>query len=127
MKFKQYILLVACTIGFVTINFAQHRRVPIKNGIGIQGGLTQFDLFTDNFETKPGNGWIAGGSATVELPHKFYNMSYSIQLSENTIGISSRPFAFKLSQILAVLLSCQTIALYIAFPVFLSQTTVVSL
>ncbi|MFD2542923.1 outer membrane beta-barrel protein [Lacinutrix gracilariae] len=93
MKFKQYILLVACSIGFVTINFAQHRRVPIKNGIGIQGGITQFDIITDNFNTKKGNGWIGGASATVELPHKWYNMSYSIQLSENNIGIAARPFA----------------------------------
>ncbi|MDO6595844.1 hypothetical protein Q4512_02895 [Oceanihabitans sp. 2_MG-2023] len=93
MKFKQYILLVVLSVGFVTINFAQHRTVPIKNGLGIQGGLTQFDIITDNFETTAGNGWIGGGSATVDLPHKFYNMSYSIQLSENTIGIASRPFA----------------------------------
>lgn len=91
MKFKQYILLVAFSIGFVTINFAQHRRVPIKNGLGIQGGLTQFDIITDNFDVQKGNGWIGGGSATVDLPHKFYNMSYSIQLSENTVGIAARP------------------------------------
>ncbi|QRM88693.1 hypothetical protein FG167_05425 [Lacinutrix sp. WUR7] len=91
MKFKQYILLVALSIGFVTINYAQHRTVPIKNGVGILGGLTQFDIMTDNFDTKAGNGWIAGGSATVDLPHKFYNMSYSIQLSENTVGIAARP------------------------------------
>ena len=98
MKFKQYILLVACTIGFVTINFAQHKTVPIKNGVGIQGGLTQFDIITDNFDTKKGNGWIAGGSATVELPHKIYNMSYSIQLSENTIGIAgTSPFALAIT------------------------------
>ncbi|WP_452230558.1 hypothetical protein [Lacinutrix sp. MEBiC02404] len=91
MKFKQYILLVAFSMGFVTINFAQHRTVPIKNGVGIQGGLTQFDIITDNFDTQKGNGWIAGGSATVDIPHKFYNMSYSIQLSENTVGIAARP------------------------------------
>lgn len=98
MKFKQYILLVAFSICFVTINFAQHRTVPIKNGLGIQGGLTQFDIITDNFDTKKGNGWIGGGSATVDLPHKFYNMSYSIQLSENTIGIAASPTLLRLSE-----------------------------
>ncbi|MDX1773006.1 hypothetical protein DFR65_101595 [Oceanihabitans sediminis] len=91
MNLKQYILLVACTIGFVTINFAQHRQVPIKNGLGLHGGLTQFDIITDNFETQKGNGFVVGGSATVDLTHKWYNVSYSIQLSENTIGIAARP------------------------------------
>lgn len=92
-KCKHYILLVAILLGFVTTNFAQHNRVPITNGIGIQGGLTQLDIITDNFETKKGNGWIGGASATVDIPHRWYNMSYSIQLSENTIGIAARPIA----------------------------------
>jgi len=91
MKFKQLILLVAFVIGFVTISFAQHRRVPIRNGIGIQGGITQFDIITSNFDTKKGNGWTAGGSATVDIPHKWYNMSYNLQFSENTVGIAARP------------------------------------
>jgi len=93
MKKTQFILLVACTLCFVTISFAQHKRYAIKNGIGLEGGLTQFDIITDNFETKNGSGWLGGASATVELPHKWYNISYSIQLSENTIGISARPLA----------------------------------
>jgi hypothetical protein len=91
MKKKQYILLVALCIGFVTLSFGQHKRYAIKNGIGIQGGLTQFDIITDNFETTKGNGWIGGLSATVDLPHKWYTVSYNIQLSENTIGIMARP------------------------------------
>lgn len=98
MKKTQFILLVALTIGFVTNNFAQHKRYAIKNGIGLQGGLTQFDILTSNFETKQGNGWIGGGSATVELPHKWYNFSYNIQLSENTVGISARPTALITSE-----------------------------
>ena len=88
---KRYILLVALCIGFVTTSLSQHRRYAIKNGFGIQGGLTQFDIMTDNFETKKGDGWIGGLSATVDLPHKWYTVSYSIQLSENTLGISARP------------------------------------
>ena len=31
-----------------------------------------------------GDGWIGGMSATVGLPHKWYNVSYGMQLSENT-------------------------------------------
>ncbi|MGB1309118.1 MAG: hypothetical protein ACPG6B_09420 [Oceanihabitans sp.] len=91
IKFKQYILLVVCTIGFVTINLAQSNSVPITNGIGVYGGLTQFNIITDNFKTKKGAGWIAGASATVDIPHRWYNMSYSIQLSENIVGIEARP------------------------------------
>jgi len=93
MKFKQYILLVALTIGFVTISFSQHGTVPIKNGFGIQGGITQFDIITDNFDTESSNGWIGGMSATVDIPHKWYNASYSIQFSENYVRIFGRDFA----------------------------------
>jgi len=88
MQIKQLILLVAITVSFVTNGWSQHGRTyNIVNGIGISGGITQFDILTDNFETKQGNGWLAGASATVDIPHKWYNMSYSIQLAENTIGI----------------------------------------
>ncbi|OUS02377.1 hypothetical protein A9Q86_03790 [Flavobacteriales bacterium 33_180_T64] len=91
MQNKHLILLVVLCIGFVTTSVAQHTRYAIKNGIGIQGGLTQFDIMTDNFDTVKGDGWLAGLSATVDLPHKWYTVSYSIQMSENTIGILARP------------------------------------
>ena len=91
MKLKQLILLVALTIGFVTKSFSQHQRYAIQNGIGIQGGITQFDIITDNFETKKGTGWLAGASATVDIPHKWYNVSYNIRLSENYLDISGGP------------------------------------
>jgi len=93
MKFKRYTLLVALTIGFVTISFSQRGTIPIKNGFGIQGGITQFDIITDNFETATSNGWIGGMSATVDIPHKWYNMSYSIQFSENYVEIFGRTLA----------------------------------
>jgi len=96
MKKTQFILLVAFAIGFVTLGFAQRRPhgvVAIKNGFGIEGGITQFDIITDNFVTEQGKGWLFGASATVDIPHKWYNMSYIIQLSEHTIGISAKnPF-----------------------------------
>lgn len=91
MQNKQLILLVALCIGFVTTALSQHSRYAIKNGIGVQGGLTQFDITTENFQTIKGDGWIGGLNATVDLPHKWYTVSYSIQLSENTLGISARP------------------------------------
>lgn len=52
MKKPKLHLLVAVSILFVTLGYAQHKRYAIKNGIGIQGGFTQFDIITDNFVTK---------------------------------------------------------------------------
>ncbi|MDT0558027.1 hypothetical protein RM697_05190 [Ichthyenterobacterium sp. W332] len=89
MKFKYRILLVALCTCFVTKIDAQHRRYKIQNGIGITGALTQYNLVTDNFNTKKGNGWLIGASATVDLPNKWYNMSYIIQLAENKLGIET--------------------------------------
>lgn len=80
-------------MAFVTLTYAQHKRYAIKNGVGIQGGVTQFDIITDNFVTKKNTGFIGGLSASVDIPHKWYNVSYNILLSENNIDIA----AFSLS------------------------------
>ena len=93
MKFKQYTLLVALTIGFVTASFSQHKSYRITNGFGVMGGITYFDIQTDNFITKQSNGFIGGMTATVDIPHKWYNISYGMQLSENHIEVSARPTA----------------------------------
>lgn len=89
MKNKQLFLLVAICIGFVTNNFAQHGNYRIQNSIGINGGITQFDIITDNFKTKSNTGFIGALSANVDLPHKWYNASYIIQFSENNVDISA--------------------------------------
>ena len=87
----KYTLLVVITISFVTLSFSQHRRYAIKNGIGVQIGITQYDIITDNFSTSKSDGWIGGLNATVELPHKPYTVSYGMKLSENNLEISGRP------------------------------------
>ncbi|WP_083823845.1 hypothetical protein [Bizionia argentinensis] len=71
------------------MGFSQHGTVKIVNGIGIYAGITQYDLVSNNFTTKKGAGWMLGASATVDLPHKWYNMSYNIQLAENNLGIAA--------------------------------------
>lgn len=92
MKFtKTYTLLVALCTLFVTDVFSQKGYYRIQNGFGIMGALTQFDIKTDNFETKAENGWMASASATVDIPNKWYNISYAMQLSENKISIMGRP------------------------------------
>ncbi|MBN2868764.1 MAG: outer membrane beta-barrel protein [Flavobacteriaceae bacterium] len=88
MKANNFILLVVFCIGFVTINYAQRKNYNIKNGFAIGGGLTQFDIITDNFETKSDTGWLLHMSATVDIPHKWYNVSYGMQLSENKMSVN---------------------------------------
>lgn len=89
MKKLKYILLVVISMAFVTLTYSQHKRYAIKNGVGIQGGVTQFDIITDNFVTKKNTGFIGGLSASVDIPHKWYNVSYNILLSENNIDIAA--------------------------------------
>jgi len=90
MQHKLCILLVALTLGFVTPIFSQHGSYRISNGFGIMGGITQYDIQTDNFVTTKGNGFIGGMSAVVDIPHKWYNISFGMQLSENHLEIAGR-------------------------------------
>ena len=93
MKINKLFLLVALVICFVTKSFSQKGKYDIVNGIGIFGGITKMDLITDNFETIQGEGFIGGMSATVEINHRWYNMSYGLHLSETPISILGRPTA----------------------------------
>ena len=90
---KRFLLLVVCFMAFVTITSGQHRRYAIKNGIGIMGGITQFDITTDNFQTKSGSGFTGGMVATVDLPHKWFTVSYGLQFAQNSLEILGRPTA----------------------------------
>lgn len=90
MKFKLPIVLVALCLCFVTVSYAQKGSYKIRNGIALQGGITQFDIQTDNFVTKKGTGFIGGMLATVDLPHRWYTVSYGMSLSESNLEISGR-------------------------------------
>ncbi|WP_400075755.1 hypothetical protein [Winogradskyella sp. R77965] len=89
MKNTKHFLFVAICISFVTIGYTQHKNYNIKNGIGLQGGITLFDITTDNFETKSNSGFIGGMAASVDIPHRWYNVSYNIQLSQNHVDINA--------------------------------------
>jgi hypothetical protein len=99
MKNRQLFILVAICIGFVTLVQGQIKSYNIVNGFGIQGGITKFDIITDNFETQSGTGWLGGMSATVDIPNRWYNVSYSIQFSENNIDIFGRPEIISLNDV----------------------------
>lgn len=91
MQIRTYALLVALTALFVTTSTAQPKNYSIQNFIGIGGGLSIFDISTDNFQSTEANGWYIGASAYGDLPNKWYNISYSLQLSENKFDLSGRP------------------------------------
>ncbi|NMH89658.1 hypothetical protein [Flavivirga algicola] len=88
---KQLILLVAITTCFVTTGFAQKGNYRISNGIGINGAITKFNISTNNFTTEQGDGFLGGLSATVDIPHRWYHVSYGMQLSESNIKVFGRP------------------------------------
>ena len=84
---KQLNLLVVILLLFVTNTFAQRPNYNIRNLIGLHGGITQFDIITDNFTTEKQNGFIAGLTGIVNVPHKWYDVSYGIQFSQNNLDI----------------------------------------
>lgn len=90
MTIRTYTLLVALTIGFVTLSYTQPKNYDIKNGFYLGGGITQFDITTDNFVTKAGTGWFLSGGIGAYLPHKWYDISYNIQVLQNNFEISGR-------------------------------------
>ena len=94
MNFKASLLLVAINLLFVTTTNAQGYRV--QNGLGFYGGLTNYNIETSDFTTSNQNGWLIGAAAVVDLEHKWYNVSYNIQLAQNKLDISA--FAVGTSQ-----------------------------
>jgi hypothetical protein len=90
MKNTQLILLVALMLCFVTKNFGQKGNYRITNGISVFGGITKTDIITDNFVTEQGDGFIGGLIATVDIPVRWYNISFGMQLSESPVKILGR-------------------------------------
>ena len=46
---------------------------------------------TDNFTTKASNGFIGGLGASVDIPVRWYNISFGMQLSESNVEVLGRP------------------------------------
>ena len=86
MKTTKHIILVAVSITFVTLSFGQ--RYTVKNGFALGAGLTQYNINTNNFNTSSGSGWLITASSTADIPHKWFNVSFGMQLSENNMEIS---------------------------------------
>jgi hypothetical protein len=78
-------------MAFALISMAVSAQYGYRDGnrIGIFGGINQFTLNTDNFETKPETGWNAG----LSVRGNFYNdfdMVYAMQFSENNFSVATR-------------------------------------
>jgi len=103
MKNKSLLLLVVITLCFVTLSSAQRRKakgtVNIVNGIAVGGGITQYDILTDDFNFVNTSGWIVGMSATVDIPHKIFNLSYGMQISQNELSLAAKPSALSTTKL----------------------------
>jgi len=91
MQHRPFFLLVALSFAFVTKSFSQRGNYRITNGVSITGAVTKTDIITDNFITEQATGFLGGMTATVDIPHRWYNISFGMQLSENHIKIEGRP------------------------------------
>ncbi len=115
---KQLNLLVVILFLFVTNTFAQRPNYDIKNMIGIHGGITQFDIITDNFTTEKQNGFIGGLTGIVNVAHKWYDVSYGIQFSENHLGIEGRSNINGENEMLDYKLSAAQLAVFMHAKIF---------
>jgi hypothetical protein len=82
------LLIAAVFLLFSGIITAQYNYRD-SNRIGIIGGVNQFTLFTDNFDTKPGIGWNAG----LSVRGNFYNdfdIVYALHFSENNFTVATK-------------------------------------
>ena len=59
-----------------------------SNRIGISFGVNQFNLNTDNFQTKPGTGWNGGLSMRGNY-YDDWDMIYAMQFSENNFSVTT--------------------------------------
>lgn len=73
---------------FTTLTFAQ-RGNKDSNRIGISGGLTQMNIFTDNFGVTPQQGWTGG----FHVRGNFYNdwqMSFGMFFTDSNFSVQTR-------------------------------------
>ena len=93
--------LALILIVFITaFSFAQHGYRD-SNRIGISGGITSLDLLSDQFNAKPGQGWIGG----LSLRGNYYNnwqMVYGMNFTDSNFSLQSvtgKDIEYKLSAV----------------------------
>lgn len=78
--------LLTAVLAMVAMTASAQYEYRDSNRIGIIGGVNQFDLSTNNFNTKAGIGWNLG----LSVRGNFYNdfdMVYAMQFSENNFSV----------------------------------------
>jgi len=77
-------------MGFAFISMAGFAQYQYRdaNRIGISFGVNQFTLNTNNFQTKPGNGWNGGLSMRGNY-YDNWDMVYAMQFSENNFTVAT--------------------------------------
>ncbi|BCY27802.1 PorT family protein [Flavobacterium okayamense] len=94
---KLTLLLIVLLSAF---SFAQHGYRD-SNRIGISGGITSLDLLSDQFNAKPGQGWIGG----LSLRGNYYNnwqMVYGMNFTDSNFSLQSvtgKDIEYKLSAV----------------------------
>ena len=83
-----YLLVVTCLL-FVTTTSAQRNYNDSYNRIGLQGGLTIFDIKTDNFNTNSAEGFKAGFTTRGAFYNNF-DLIYGLNFYDLNINIKAR-------------------------------------
>jgi hypothetical protein len=83
---KKYFLSVVFLV-FTSSIFAQYRNRD-GNRIGISGGISQSNLFTSNFDAKPGIGF-AGGLSVRGNYYNDFSMIFGMQFFYNTFSLET--------------------------------------
>lgn len=105
------------TLAFLFISIVSFAQYGYRdaNRIGIFGGVNQFTLNTDNFETKPEIGWNAG----LSVRGNFYNdfdMVYAMQFSESNFSVATTN-AFIVNEEVKYKLSSAQISLMLSYKI----------
>lgn len=71
---------------FFSLHLLSQRNFSEYNMLGLQGGVTWFDINTTNFNTQQGSGFLAGFSSRGDVYNNF-DLEYGISFFQHTVGI----------------------------------------
>lgn len=80
-------LTILAILFLASFSYAQHGYRD-SNRIGISGGITSLDLLSDQFNAKPGQGWLA----SLSLRGNYYNnwqMVYGMNFTDSNFSLQS--------------------------------------
>jgi hypothetical protein len=107
--------ILVVLITFLAFSVSAQRGNKDSNRIGISGGLTQMNLFTDNLSVTPENGWIGGFS----MRGNYYNdwqMSFGMFFTDSNFSVPAlgvggvKELSYKLSAVQIYLLPSYVIS-----------------